>query len=99
MIDNVNLILMPVSYAKKEFPADWVGINEIQPSRGTVNDHIGFSVPNLDEALKVFRANGVKITAEPVNVPGKLRYAFIEGPDKIAIELIEDHTDQPPAEN
>ncbi len=98
MIDNVNLILMPASYAKTEFPADWVGISELQPSRGTVNDHIGFSVPNLDNALKIMRANGVKITSEPVDVPGKFRYAFIEGPDRIAIELIEDHTGHPPEE-
>jgi catechol 2,3-dioxygenase-like lactoylglutathione lyase family enzyme len=98
MIDNVNLIIMPTSYAKGEFPADWVGVSEIQPSRGTVNDHIGFSVPNLDQALKIMRANGVKVTDEPADVPGKYRHAFIEGPDRITIELIEDHTDQPPAE-
>lgn len=98
MIDNVNLILMPTSYAKAEFPDDWVGVTEIQPSRGTVNDHIGFSVPNLDQALKIMRANGVRVTDEPVNVPGKYRHAFIEGPDRITIELIEDHTKQPPAE-
>lgn len=98
MIDNVNLIIMPTSYAKSEFPDDWVGISEIQPSRGTVNDHIGFSVPNLDQALKIMRAHGVKVTAEPVNVPGKFRHAFIEGPDKLTIELIEDHTAQPPTE-
>ncbi len=98
MVDNVNLIIMPTSYAKTEFPADWVGVSEIQPSRGTVNDHIVFSVPNLDQALKIMRANGVKVAADPVEVPGKFRYAFIEGPDRITIELIEDHTEQPSAE-
>ena len=98
MIDNVNLIIMPTSYAKAEFPDDWTGVSSIQPSRGTVNDHIAFSVPNLDQALKIVRAQGVKVTAEPAEAAGKLRHAFIEGPDLITIELIEDHTKQPPVE-
>lgn len=99
MFDNVNVIIFPVGYAKAEYPADWVGVSELQPTRGTVNDHIGISVPSLDEALKVMRANGVKVTAEPVDVQGKLRYAFVEGPDRIGIELIEDHTGHPPEES
>lgn len=73
-------------------------VPEIQSTRGNVNDHIGVSAPNLDEALRVMRASGVKVTQEPREAPGKFRFAFIEGPDKIAIELIEDHTAHPPEE-
>jgi catechol 2,3-dioxygenase-like lactoylglutathione lyase family enzyme len=30
------------------------------PSQGSAVDHIGFSVPNLDAAMKAFEAGGVK---------------------------------------
>jgi hypothetical protein len=40
------------------------------------------------------KAAGVKVTAEPV-ARGQIKFAFIEGPDQVAIELIEDHSPQP----
>lgn len=98
--DNVNMIIYPVEYSKYNYADDWKGVSEIQPTRGSVNDHVGFSVPNLTDALAKLRAAGVKVTAEPREGPqGKFRYAFIEGPDQIAIELIEDHSGHPPIEN
>jgi len=36
----------------------------------------------------------VKVTAEPV-ARGQIKFAFIEGPDQVAIELIEDKSAQP----
>ena len=40
---------------------------------------------------------GVKVTAEPRSIAdGKVRSAFIEGPDQVAIELLEDSTPRPP---
>jgi catechol 2,3-dioxygenase-like lactoylglutathione lyase family enzyme len=97
--DNVNMIIYPMQYSQKAYPVDWEpGQTELAPTRGNVNDHFGVSVPSLDEALRVFRANGVRVTAEPVNVPGKFRFAFIEGPDHMAIEIIEDHSGHPPEE-
>lgn len=38
---------------------------------------------------------GVKVTAEPRSV-GPIKFAFIEGPDRVAIELIEDRSPAPP---
>ena len=38
------------------------------------------------------------ITQEARAVGDKFRYAFIEGPDRVAIELIEDRTAHPPEE-
>lgn len=101
--DNVNMIIYPANYARTAYPEDWQGISELQSTRGNVNDHFGVSVPNLDEALAVFRANGVKVTQETREVKdaaGRLlfRFAFIEGPDRVAIELIEDHSERPPEE-
>jgi catechol 2,3-dioxygenase-like lactoylglutathione lyase family enzyme len=96
--DNVNLIIYPVEYAKKAYAEDWEGIDELQSTRGNVNDHIGVSVPDLDAALQALRGAGVAVTQEPVSVSPQLRYAFIEGPDRIAIEVIEDKTEHPPYE-
>jgi catechol 2,3-dioxygenase-like lactoylglutathione lyase family enzyme len=98
--DNVNMIIYPVEYAKQNYPDDWKGVSQIQATRGTITDHIGFSVPNLTDALTRLKAQGVKVTDPPRSGPGgKYRYAFIEGPDRMAIELIEDHTGHPPLED
>jgi catechol 2,3-dioxygenase-like lactoylglutathione lyase family enzyme len=97
--DNVNMIIYPVQYSQKVYASDWdSGQTQLESTRGNVNDHLGVSVPNLDAALQVFRENGVLITQQARAVRDKFRYAFIEGPDRIAIELIEDHTEHPPEE-
>lgn len=92
MVDNVNLIIYPVEYAKKNYADHWKGKTEIESTRGHVVDHIGFSFENLADALERMRKDGVKVTDEIRSVAnGKLRFAFIEGPDKIRIELVEGH--------
>lgn len=84
--DNINMIIIPA-----RDPA------AMRSTRGSVTDHIGVSVPNLDAAMVAVRAHGIKVLQEPSAGPGKLdRHAFIEGPDKIAIELVEDHSGHPP---
>jgi catechol 2,3-dioxygenase-like lactoylglutathione lyase family enzyme len=92
MMDNVNIIIFPIEYAKKDYAEHWKGRTEIESTKGRVIDHVGFSVANLPEALEKLRKDGVKVTDEirPV-AGGKIRFAFIEGPDKIRIELIEGH--------
>ena len=55
-------------------------------------DHVGFSVENLSESLKKLRKDGVTVTDEIQSVAGgKIKFAFIEGPDKTRIELVEGH--------
>ena len=61
---------------------------KLQPSRGRVVDHVGFGVKNLDDAVKLARANGTTVTAKPA-IRNGLRSAFLEGPDQVAIELLE----------
>jgi catechol 2,3-dioxygenase-like lactoylglutathione lyase family enzyme len=58
--------------------------------RGHVVDHIALGVPDLTGALDRLRKSGVKALEEshPFG-DGKTRAAMIEGPDAIAIELIE----------
>lgn len=90
--DNVNIIIYPVEYAKKAYADHWKGKTEIESTRGRVVDHVGFSFDNLEEALEKMRRDGVKVTDEIRSIAnGKIKFAFIEGPDKIRIELIEGH--------
>jgi predicted enzyme related to lactoylglutathione lyase len=59
-------------------------------SRGHVVDHIALSVPDLTAALDRLRKSGVKVLEEPRRFGiSQMRAAMIEGPDSIAIELIE----------
>ncbi|MGE0408234.1 MAG: VOC family protein [Amphiplicatus sp.] len=87
--DQVNMIIYPQEYSRTAFRDDWRGVDTLQPTRGTVNDHIGISVPDLDRAIAALKRNGVTILQEPQQLGAHARRAFIEGPDAIAIELLE----------
>lgn len=90
MSDNVNIIIYPVEYAKQAYPEAWKGKTEFESTKGHVMDHIGFSFDNLAEAVERLRKDGVKVTEEIRSVAnGKVKFAFIEGPDKMRIELVE----------
>jgi catechol 2,3-dioxygenase-like lactoylglutathione lyase family enzyme len=92
MMDNVNIIIYPIEYPKKAYADHWKGKTEIESTKGRAVDHVAFSFDNLSEALEKLRKDGVKVTDEIRSVAnGKIKYAFIEGPDKIRIELIEGH--------
>lgn len=59
-------------------------------SRGHVVDHIALSVADLTATLDRLRKSGVKVLEEPRKFGNsKTRAAMIEGPDSIAIELVE----------
>ena len=91
-VDNVNIIIYPVEYPKMAYPDHWKGKTELESTKGRVVDHVGFSVDNLAEMVERLRKEGVKVTDEIRSVAGgKIKYAFIEGPDKIRIELVEGH--------
>ncbi len=93
MMDNVNVIIYPVGNAKAAFPEAWKGREELESTKDHTIDHVGFRVENLDAALARLRADGVRVTEEPKSIlGGKVKYAFIEGPDRIRIEVIEDRT-------
>ncbi len=92
MMDNVNIIIFPAEYLKKDYPDRWKDKVELESTKGRVVDHIGFSFDNLNEAVEKLRKDGVKITDEIRSLAnGKIKFAFAEGPDKIRIELIEGH--------
>jgi hypothetical protein len=92
MMDNVNIIIYPIAYSRKAYAEHWKNQKEMTSTKGRVVDHVGFSVDNLTETLEKLRKDGVKVTDEIKSVAGgKIKYAFIEGPDKIRIELVEGH--------
>jgi catechol 2,3-dioxygenase-like lactoylglutathione lyase family enzyme len=51
-------------------------------------DHLAFSCDNLDDAMSYLAAKRVRVVLEPLSVRDA-RVAMIEGPDHIAIELVE----------
>ena len=84
--DHVSMIIYPVEYRGGSFVS----------TRGRVLDHLGFSVDDLDATLARMRNDGIKVTAEPRSLAdGRIKSAFIEGPDQVAIELIQDTTPRP----
>jgi len=58
-------------------------------TRGQQVDHIAVSCRDLDAALGALRVRGVTVLTEPA-VVDHTRTAMIEGPDHLAIELVED---------
>lgn len=91
MMDDVNVIIYPVGNAKAAFPHAWKGREELESSKGHTIDHLGFRAANLESTLERLKRDGVKVTAEPRAVlGGKIRFAFIEGPDHVRIEVMED---------
>jgi catechol 2,3-dioxygenase-like lactoylglutathione lyase family enzyme len=90
MLDNVNIIIFPIQYSKKAYADHWKGVTEMTPTKGRVVDHIGVSFDNLTDALERLRKGGVHVTDEiQTTAGGKVKFAFIEGPDMIRIELVE----------
>ena len=93
MMDDVNVIIYPVGNAKAAFPDAWKGREELESSKDHAIDHAGFSVDNLDQTLARLRKDGVKVLEEPkATLGGKVRFAFVEGPDRVRIEVLEDRS-------
>ena len=88
MMDNVNIIIFPMEYAKTQWPDLWKDRSDFESTSGHVTDHIAFSVENLEQTLARLKKEGVKIT-EGAHGDSDGRYAFIEGPDHIKIEVVE----------
>jgi len=63
---------------------------QTQPSVSSVIDHIGLSFPNIETKIKEFEARGAKVLNPPRDAPGIFKYAYIEDPWGVKIELVED---------
>src|SRR6476646_6274201 len=64
--------------------------NAVETSAGTLIDHIGLSFKDLDAAVRTAEAAGAKVTTTPRESPGIFRYAYIEDPWGVRIEMVED---------
>jgi catechol 2,3-dioxygenase-like lactoylglutathione lyase family enzyme len=58
------------------------------PSRGQLQDHIAFSVGDLDAWIAKLRDEGVSFLEQPYPL-GDTRAVMIEGPSREALELVE----------
>jgi catechol 2,3-dioxygenase-like lactoylglutathione lyase family enzyme len=94
MMDNVNFIIFPMEYAKTQWPQLWKDRNDFEATSGHVTDHIAFSVNNVDQTLERVKKDGVRIIEGSRSGPGG-KYAFIEGPDRVKIELVEAFAPKP----
>lgn len=59
------------------------------PSQGTVMDHFGFKVRDIDEILAEWRARGLEVQSEFNGAEG-FRNAYVIAPDGVRLELQED---------
>lgn len=57
-------------------------------TRGQRADHVAFQCDDLETLIRELTGNGVALV-EAITAFGDGRHAMIEGPDRIAIELIE----------
>jgi catechol 2,3-dioxygenase-like lactoylglutathione lyase family enzyme len=102
---NKNLFLglggklyMPGGNPMMSFPGLYInlslGMNEGEGgTQGSVVDHVGFIVDNVQERIAEWKANGVNVL--PGN-NGRLDQAYVETPDGVRIEILEDKTQSVP---
>ncbi|HYL37465.1 MAG TPA: VOC family protein [Bryobacteraceae bacterium] len=67
-----------------------VKTNNPQPSAGSVIDHFGLSYADIDAKVKEVEAGGAKIISPPREAPGVFKFAYIEDPWGVKIELVQD---------
>lgn len=78
MMDNVNIIIFPIQHARQTFPELWKDRKGFESSKGRVIDHIAFSVDDLAATRERLRKAGIEVDSD----------GFLEGPDRIRIELV-----------
>jgi len=61
-----------------------------EPSLGSVIDHVGFSVVDIDAALGALAADGAKLVEPVRDVAGLFKLAFVEDPWGTRIEVVQD---------
>ena len=76
LFDDINILIRP-----------WPGGGLVSP-RGYIVDHWALSVSDLDSTVTRLKSEGIKFLEE-IHAWGTTRAAMIEGPDRIAIEIVE----------
>jgi catechol 2,3-dioxygenase-like lactoylglutathione lyase family enzyme len=66
------------------------GAGQLIPGKGSRGlDHFGFKVKDLDKTISDLQKKGAQVSLGPSVTPSGIKYAFIEGPEGIRIELVE----------
>ena len=76
MFDDINILIRP-----------WPGGGLVSP-RGHIVDHWALSVSDLAPTVARLKGEGIKFLEE-IHPWGSMKAAMIEGPDRVAIELVE----------
>ncbi len=76
LLDDIQILIRP-----------WPG-GGLVSTRGKIVDHWAVSTANLDATVARLKSEGVKVVEE-IHPWGNARAAMIEGPDRIAIEIVE----------
>jgi catechol 2,3-dioxygenase-like lactoylglutathione lyase family enzyme len=94
-------LLMPGGNPLMMFPGTYINLslgNEKGDggTRGSVVNHVGFIVNNVQERVAQWKAAGVPVLPGTNNRPDQ---AFVETPDGVRIEILEDKTQSMPVRN
>jgi catechol 2,3-dioxygenase-like lactoylglutathione lyase family enzyme len=68
----------------------FLGARSTGGSQGSVIEHLGFSVPDLDATMRDLAAINTKVLEPAKNVPGLYKTALIESPWGTQIQLVQD---------
>jgi catechol 2,3-dioxygenase-like lactoylglutathione lyase family enzyme len=68
----------------------FLGATSTGGSDGSVIEHLGFSVPDLDATMRALAAINTKVIEPAKNTPGLYRSAMIESPWGTRIQLVQD---------
>jgi catechol 2,3-dioxygenase-like lactoylglutathione lyase family enzyme len=85
--------------ARVRFPGVLVILREQAPTGGTVGtvvNHVGFLVPNVQESVKRWKAAGVPVLP---GGNGRTDQAFVVTPDELRIEILEDKNQKFPIQH
>jgi catechol 2,3-dioxygenase-like lactoylglutathione lyase family enzyme len=88
-VSGVYLGIFPASWAREAYRDDWRGVDSIVSSAGRVVDHIAFAVPDIDATLARMKADSVRVLDLPLRDGDGGWQVYVEGPDRIVIELVE----------
>ena len=62
----------------------------LEPGKGSRGlDHMGFRVKDLEKTAEEMKKKGVKFSIPPGVTPAGVKYAFVDGPENIRIELVQ----------
>jgi len=89
-VENAGCKIELMEYRGKNAPKRSKGVEiAIGGNLLPINDHISFSVDNIENTVTEFKEKGVIFNLEPMELEGGLKLASFKDPDGVLIELIE----------